>query len=95
MDLGTVPSHLTDLAIRAAKPSPTRYKLNDSFGLHLLVMPSGSKHWRFDYRFAGARRTLTIGPYTLFGLQQAREERDKARLLLREGADPAELRKLG
>jgi integrase len=90
-----LPSNLTEVLVRQAKARIAGpYKLHDSNGLYLLVAKSGSKHWRFDYRFAGARRTLTIGPYPLFGLHQAREARDKARLMLREGADPTERRKL-
>ncbi len=89
-----MPSHLTDLAVRNAKPRSARYKLSDDHGLYLLVMKGGSKHWRFDYRFGDARRTLTIGPYPLFSLSEARDERDKARKLLRDGIDPARQQKL-
>ena len=32
---------LTDIAIRNAKPRARPYKLGDSFGLFLLVQPSG------------------------------------------------------
>ena len=89
-----MPSHLTDLAVRNAKPRGGRYKLSDDHGLYLLVMKGGGKHWRFDYRFSGVRRTLTIGPYPLFSLSEAREERDKARKLLRDSIDPAQRQKL-
>lgn len=93
MKVPTVPSRLTDRAALNAKPQPSRYKISDDHGLYLLVMPQGGKHWRFDYRFAGARRTLSIGPYPLFSLAEARDERDKARKLLRDGLDPGERRK--
>lgn len=93
MKVQTVPSRLTDRAVLNAKPQPNRYKISDDYGLYLLVMPKGSKHWRFDYRFAGARRTFSIGPYPLFSLAEARDERDKARKLLRDGIDPGERRK--
>jgi hypothetical protein len=93
MKVQTVPSRLTDRAVLNAKPQPSRYKISDDYGLYLLVMPQGGKHWRFDYRFAGARRTLSIGPYPLFSLAEARDERDKARKLLRDGIDPGERRK--
>lgn len=93
MKVPTVPSRLTDRAVLNAKPQPTRYKISDDYGLYLLVMPQGGKHWRFDYRFAGARRTLSIGPYPLFSLAEARDERDKARKFLREGVDPGERQK--
>jgi integrase len=93
MKVPTVPSRLTDRAVINAKPQPSRYKISDDYGLYLLVMPKGGKHWRFDYRFAGARRTLSIGPYPLFSLAEARDERDKARKCLRDGVDPGERRK--
>jgi hypothetical protein len=32
------------------------YKLSDEKGLYLLVKSAG-KYWRFDYRFAGKRKT--------------------------------------
>ena len=93
MKVPTVPSRLTDRAVLNAKPKSGRYKISDDYGLYLLVMPQGGKHWRFDYRFAGARRTLSIGPYPLFSLAEARDERDKARKFLREGVDPGERQK--
>ena len=54
---------LTDTRIRNAKPKPRPYKLSDGGGLHLLIMPSGARYWRIDYRFAGKRRTLALGVY--------------------------------
>lgn len=93
MEMGTVPSPLTDRAIQNAKPRKVRYRLADNFGLYLLVMPKGGKHWRFDYRISGARRTLTIGPYPLFSLAEARDARDDARKRLRTGFDPMQLQK--
>lgn len=44
---------LSDSAIRAAKPGPKDRKLTDEKGLYLLVRPTGSKLWRFKYRYGG------------------------------------------
>jgi len=85
---------LTDVAVRNAKARATRYKLSAEHGLYLLVQPSGAKAWRFDYRFAGRRRTLIIGPYPLISLSDARAMRDDARKLLLADIDPLEQRKL-
>lgn len=85
-----MPSFLTDLVVRNAKSRSAAYKLGDANGLYLLVSKAGGKHWRFDYRFNGARRTLTIGPYPLFSLAEARDKRDEARKLLRAGTNPAD-----
>lgn len=89
-----MPSNVTDLAVRNAKPRDARYKMSDAHGLYLLVMPTGAKHWRFDYRFGSRRRTLSIGPYPLIALSEARDARDKARRLLRDGLDPIEQQRL-
>lgn len=74
---------LTDTGIRKAKPSDKPQKLTDGGGLYLLLNPNGSRWWRFDYRFAGKRKTLSMGVYPDTGLKEARESRDAARKLFR------------
>lgn len=44
---------LTELTVRNTKPSDKPVKLTDGNGMHLLITTSGSKYWRFQYRFAG------------------------------------------
>lgn len=44
---------LTDIVVRKAKPADSAIKLADEKGLYLRVEPSGSKLWRYDYRFGG------------------------------------------
>lgn len=70
-----------------AKEKP--YKLSDGNGLSLLVMPSGSKLWRFRYHFHNVEKMLSLGSYPEVGLDEAREKRDDARKILRGGNDPA------
>jgi hypothetical protein len=55
-----------------AKGKP--YKITDCEGLYLHVTATGAKAWRFDYRLAGARETLTIGRYPEKSLADARED---------------------
>ena len=55
--------------------------------MYLLVKPAG-KYWRFDYRFAGKRKTLALGVYPDVSLADAREKRNDARKLLAAGTDP-------
>ena len=84
---------LADTAIRSAKPGPKPIKMTDGGGLYLLLNPNGSRWWRFDYRFDGKRKTLSMGTYPDTGLKDARDKRDAARKLLAAGVDPGEQRK--
>ncbi|MFK2905680.1 integrase arm-type DNA-binding domain-containing protein [Dyella ginsengisoli] len=84
---------LADTAIRSAKPGAKPIKMADGGGLYLLLNPNGSRWWRFDYRFDGKRKTLSMGTYPDTGLKDAREKRDTARKLLAAGVDPGQQRK--
>ena len=83
---------LTDTAIRNAKLEDKPYKLTDGRGLYLLVNKSG-KYFRWDYRFAGKRKTLALGVYPEIRLKEAREKHEDLRRLLAEGIDPIEYKK--
>ncbi len=83
---------LTDTAIRNAKPEEKSYKLTDGRGLYLLVNKSG-KYFRWDYRFAGKRKTLALGVYPEIRLKEAREKHEDLRRLLAQGIDPIEYKK--
>jgi len=84
---------LTDTKIRTLKPKAAAYRIADSNGLVIEVRPSGSKAWRYRYRYAGKASMVTIDEYPSMSLQQARAERDKLRALLRGGANPAQVAK--
>ncbi|UYV36458.1 tyrosine-type recombinase/integrase [Rhodobacteraceae bacterium D3-12] len=84
---------LSDVAIRNLKSREKPFKATDSHGLYLLINPTGSRLWRFKYRFNGKEKLLALGSYPLVGLKLAREKRDDARLLLVEGYDPSIERK--
>ena len=79
---------LTFMMVKNAKPKTKPYKLSDGGGLHLYVKPNGSRLWRFRYRFDEKEKTLSIGPFPLVSLLEAREARDDAKRLLLEGVDP-------
>jgi integrase len=85
---------LTAVAIKAAKGREQPYKLTDSDGLHLLVLPSGGRYWRINYRYLGKQKTLALGVWPDVELADARAKRDGARRLLAKGCDPAEQVKL-
>jgi integrase len=84
---------LTDVAVRNAKPKRKPFKLADERALYLLVMPTGGKLWRLDYRFGDKRKTISLGSYPDVSLARAREKRDEARRLLADGIDPLAQRK--
>lgn len=81
---------LTDAKAKAAKPKDKQYKLSDSGGLYLLVMPNGSKYWRQKYRFGGKEKTLAIGTYSAVSLKAARDAAITAKKLLANGKDPVQ-----
>lgn len=84
---------LNDTGIRKAKATEKPQKLTDGGGLYLLLNPNGSRWWRFDYRFNGKRKTLSMGTYPATSLADARGKRDTARKLVASGIDPGEQRK--
>lgn len=76
---------LTDSKVRNAKPRNKPYKLMDSHGLFLYVTVAGSRIWRFRYRHQGKEQLLVIGDYPTVSLAAARQQRDKARALVKDG----------
>ena len=74
---------LNDTMIRAFKPSDRQEKHADGKGLNLLVMPNGSKLWRYRYRYNGKENNLSLGEYPEVTLKAARAERDRMADLLK------------
>jgi hypothetical protein len=64
---------LTDIAMRNAQPCEKPYKLFDSRGLFLLMIPAGHRYWRFTYRFIGKEQLLSLGAYPDVRLKEAEE----------------------
>jgi len=67
---------LTDAAIRSAKPGDKLQKLPDSDGLYLEITPTGSRGWRYRYRFDGKEKLISLGVYPTVSLKEARQRRD-------------------
>jgi integrase len=84
---------LKDSKVESAKPAEKDKRLNDGGGLYMLVKPNGSKWWRFDYTFAGKRKTLSVGVYPATGLAEARRKAEGARANVAAGVDPSDNRK--
>lgn len=80
---------LTEKALKALAPKDRPYKRSDGQGLYVLVTVTGARLWRFKYRFGGKERLLTFDAWPEVSIKQAREKRDDARQLLRNGIDPA------
>jgi integrase len=84
---------LTNLQIQNARPTDRVTQYTDDRGLYLEVHPSGSKLWRYKYRYMGKQMRLAIGRYPDVSLAEARKRRDAARRQLDEGIDPLAKRK--
>ena len=68
--------HLTDTAIRKAKPADKVQRLFDAGGLYLEIAKTGGKWWRLKYRFDGKEKRLSLGTYPDTSLASARDKRD-------------------
>jgi hypothetical protein len=68
-------------------------RLFDGRGLYLEIAPTGSRWWRFKYRFAGKEKRISLGVYPDVGLKKARDRRDEMRKLVADGIDPSAARK--
>jgi len=81
---------LTDTFVKSVKHtgSPAGDKHADERAMYLLVN-SGGKYWRMNYRIGGKQKTLALGVYPDVSLLKARQRRDKARELLADGIDPS------
>lgn len=83
---------LTTTQIKAAKPAEKEYTLQDGGGLFLVIKPSGSKLWRFNYyRQSNKKRTIiSLGSLDEVSLADARKRRSEYRTLIAAGTDPQE-----
>ena len=81
---------LNNTEVEKAKPKDKPYTLTDGDGLFLLVMPSGSKTWQFNYYrpITKKRVKFSLGAYPSITIAQARAIREGYRALLANGVDP-------
>ncbi len=86
---------LSDLKIRNLKPKDKKYKVSDYAGLYLLIMPNGSKYFKYDYSFDGVRKTYSLGVYPNISLKNAREELINVKQTLHKGINPNIAKKIG
>lgn len=83
---------LTDTKIKSTKPGQKLVKLTDGGGLYLEVTPSGGKHWRYRFRLDGKENIYAVGEYPTIKAAEARQLRDEARALVKQGINPTQAR---
>ena len=83
---------LTDTKIRNLKRKDKLYRIADAQGLTLEINPNGSKLWRHRYRFNNRATMMSLGPYPLVSLLEARQARDKNKQLLLKGINPKQIK---
>ena len=66
--------------------------MTDGYGLFLIISPTGSKSWRFNYYrpITKKRAKISLGLYPAITLSKARELREQYRQLLANKIDPQE-----
>jgi integrase len=79
--------------IKAAKPAEKPVRMFDEKGLYLEISPTGSKLWRWKYRFNGKEKRLSFGAWPEVSLADARSKTLEKRAILAEGFDPAAVSK--
>ncbi len=84
---------LTDAQVRKIKPAEKKIKYPDEKSMYLEVTPSGGMHWRMKFRLNGKENIFSIGTYPETTLAQARRIRDEARLQIKDGVNPNEVKK--
>lgn len=82
---------LTVPFIEKAKGEEKRREIGDAIvpGLWLVVQPSGARSWAVRYRAAGKPVKVTLGPYPLIGLADARDHAREVLEKVGRGEDPA------
>ena len=83
---------LTDTKIRNLKRKHKLYRIADSQGLTLEINPNGSKLWRHRYRFNNRATMMSLGPYPLVSLLEARQARDRNKQFLLKGINPKQIK---
>lgn len=92
------------LSFENAVPVSGSYKLTDGNGLYIEIKPNGKKYWRYRFEMPSGGKAcesvFTIGEYFNdkraghVSLQEARSERDRARVLVKQGVSPVRDREL-
>jgi integrase len=85
---------LTAVEVKGARSAGKAYKMGDQGGLYLQITETGSKLWRYRYRFDGKQKLLALGQFPDVALSEAREAHQQARKLVAGGVDPSAQRQV-
>ena len=81
---------LSETQIKNLKPKDRTYKVSDRDGLYLVVTPSGTKSFRYNYKINGRYETITFGRWKdQITLAEARQKLLEAKKLLASGVSPS------
>lgn len=83
---------LSDTKVKNAKSKEKTWKLTDGRGLYLLIKPSGTKFWKYDFRLDNKRGTFSIGNYPDTSLKDARITHQTAREHIAKGVNPKQIK---
>jgi len=61
--ISSCPHAALNAKIQKATAQKKTVRLFDGRGLYLEIAPTGSRWWRFKYRFAGKEKRISIGVY--------------------------------
>ncbi|NPD15776.1 integrase arm-type DNA-binding domain-containing protein [Xinfangfangia sp. D13-10-4-6] len=82
---------LTAQNVDRLQPTDRRQEIPDDLctGLYFIVQPTGKKGWQVRYRHGGTHRRMTLGPYPVLLLAEARQRARDALAAASEGRDPS------
>jgi integrase len=80
----------TDRYLQSLKPKDKDYRVRESHGFAVRVLPSGVKRFEYIYTINGKRRILHLGNYPYTKLAEARESYHAAASQTSNGVDPQE-----
>jgi len=84
---------LTETKVSKSLKRDKAYKLSDGGGLFLFITATGSKLWRWQYRYKGSPKLMALGAYPDLSLERVRELHKALRNVLASGTDPMQTRK--
>ncbi|MGB3752143.1 MAG: integrase arm-type DNA-binding domain-containing protein [Arcobacteraceae bacterium] len=92
--MARIVKQLTDTEIKKTKAKEKDYKISDGKGLYIVIKKNGTKFFRFDFSFAGKRKSMSFGVYPTVSLKNARDKREDARKQIQNNINPINQKKI-